>query len=89
MDTAARDAQIMEPEETKATTIPRREKSESPEDSDSGGSPPQLSAHALAALQEFYAEEAALEAQLKLGQGVAPTLITEDWVKIELLLVYH
>ena len=68
-------------EETKATPVPRQEESESPEDSDSG-SPPQLSSHALAALQEFYAEEAALEAQLKLGQGVAPTLITEDWVKI-------
>ena len=74
---------LMEPEETKATTIPRQEKNEeSPEDSDSGGSPPQLSAHALAALQEFYAEEAALEVQLKLGQGVAPTLIAEDWVKL-------
>lgn len=69
-------------EETKVTPVPRQEESESPDDSDSG-SPPQLSAHALAALQEFYAEEAALEAQLKLGQGVAPALITEDWVKIK------
>ena len=91
MATAARDAQIMEPEleETKAATIPRQEKNESSEDSDSGGSPPQLSAHALAALQEFYAEEAALEAQLKLGQGVAPTLITEDWVKLDYYAVIN
>ena len=67
-------------EETKATPIPSQRENDSPEDSDAG-SPPQLSAHALAALQEFYAEEAALEAQLKLGEGVAPQLITEDWVK--------
>ena len=81
-NTAARVAVDMEEaEETTATAIPTgREKSESPEGSDSGGSPPQLSAHALAALQEFYAEEAALEAQLKLGLGAAPSLITEDWV---------
>lgn len=80
--TAARVAVDMEEaEETTATAVPTgREKSESPEGSDSGGSPPQLSAHALAALQEFYAEEAALEAQLKLGLGAAPSLITEDWV---------
>ena len=43
-------------------------------------SPPQLSAHALAALQEFYAEEAALEQHLALGEGVAPVRIKEDWV---------
>lgn len=52
------------------------------EDSDDKDSPPQLSAHALAALQEFYAEEAVLQQQLALGKGAAPKLITEDWVNI-------
>ena len=46
-------------------------------------SPPQLSAHALAALQEFYAEEAAREQQHMApgeGEGGAPAQIAEDWV---------
>ena len=51
---------------------------DSEEDEDS---PLQLSAHAFAALQEFYAEEAALQQQqLTDGEGVTPKLITEDWV---------
>lgn len=70
----------MELEEAKSTAIPARQEKSPQGDSDLEGSPPQLSAHALAALQEFYAEEAALESQPKLGQGEAPTLITEDWV---------
>ena len=57
-----------------------REGDGSPEGSDDD-SPPQLSAHALAALQEFYAEKAVLEQQLQLGEGVAPGLLTEDWVR--------
>lgn len=73
-------AMELETNETKTISIPRHEENHSPVDSDSG-SPPQLSAHALAALQEFYAEEAALEMHLKPGQGDAPKLITEDWVK--------
>ena len=53
---------------------------DSPEHDSDKDSPPQLSAHALAALQEFYAEEAVLQQQLALGEGAAPKLITEDWV---------
>ena len=52
---------------------------DSPEESDAD-SPPQLSAHALAALQEFYAEEAMLQEQLALGEKETPKLIAEDWV---------
>ena len=66
--------------ETKTIPIPLQEESHSPVDSESG-SPPQLSAHALAALQEFYAEEAAWKMHPKPGQGDAPKLIAEDWVK--------
>ena len=63
---------------------------DSPEHEDNDkDSPPQLSAHALAALQEFYAEEAVLQQRRALGEGAAPKLITEDWVNIFLLDYYY
>lgn len=54
------------------------------EDSDDSddGSLPQLSAHALSALQDFYAEQAALEQQLVTGErGFAAKPVAENWVK--------
>ena len=65
--------------EQEAKVISTEKANDSSEGSDDE-SPPQLSAHALAALQEFYAEEAALEQHLALGEGVAPVRIKEDWV---------
>ena len=48
---------------------------------------PQLSAHALAALQEFYAEQAdkAQEEQeaMEAGQAAKTGIIQEDWVRLK------
>ena len=62
--------------------------SDSSEGSDDD-SPPQLSAHALAALQEFYAEEEQQHMAPREGEGVAPAQITEDWVNIHSSALYR
>ena len=53
----------------------------------SGDEAPQLSAHALAALQEFYAEQSDKaqeeEEAMQSGQAAAKTgVIQEDWVRM-------
>lgn len=50
---------------------------EQPNCSDSGDDIPQLSAHALSALQEFYLEQQTLLVKEEAGEG---SEITEDWV---------
>ena len=59
--------------------------------SDSDEDPPKLSEHALAALQEFYAEQLAreqlLEAALQTGNGTGEVPIPEDWVITSSLII--
>ena len=57
--------------------------------SDSDDDVPQLSAHALAALQEFYTEQKQAEdnmAALQLGQTKAE-MPEEDWVRVAFIMV--
>jgi len=50
-------------------------------------SPPQLSEHDLAALQEFYAERLVQEQQLTAGleSGAGPLHVEEDWVAMNII----
>ena len=51
-------------------------------------SPPQLSEHALAALQEFYAERLVQEQQLTAGLegGAGSQHVEEDWVSMNIII---
>lgn len=61
------------------------EQSASGEEADD--SPTQLSEHALAALQEFYAERLVQEQQLTAGleSGAGPLHVEEDWVAMNII----